>query len=360
MCKNMMIAGIKEDVAKKLLWDFLITSTEFMTANDSHGLGYAAAAPDGLWGERWLDPKNDGWKYRKTWSIKDQEIGEKFKGSLLAQARYNEFGLAHPASTHAVLYHARMATCDRTIQNTHPFVRDGVALIHNGVIRNSDRLENITSTCDSETILNEYVRFDVMNNPNDIQKVVDKLEGYYCCGLLFKDKDGNEYMDIFRSNGAQLYAYWIKELDAIVFCTSDSIVRDTCKKMNFSYSSTFRFKEDTLVRINAKTGEFVSQHSYKTSNWSKWDNYDDGHWSRKYGGNNSYSKGGTTCTEKKSSSNLPVVLAQDVLEELRTEKALTTEKSKSDGLANFGSGESEDKDNAFYWQGDGYLGYGSD
>ena len=256
-----MIAGLKPEASKEKLWQFLFAITPFMTHNDSHGVGYAAMGREGIWGERWLKPE-DAWKYRKPWYKEDDLAKKNFQGTLEAEARFNSFGSGDPEHTSAITFHARMATCEKNIANTHPFVRGNVSLIHNGVINNTDELENITSTNDSECILNAYVKYDVANNPDHISKVADDIRGYYACGVLSIDASGKKHLDIFRNSTAQLSAYYVKELDAVVFCTRSDMIRDACKQLKWTYGNTFTFKDDVMVRIDCETGKAVSTHKF--------------------------------------------------------------------------------------------------
>jgi len=272
MCKNLYIAGIKPEVSKKLLWDFMFAVTPFISSWDKDGLGYAAMGREGIWGERWLNPK-DAWKYRKVWSEEDAKTSKYYRGALAAEPRFNEFGKADTTHTSAIMLHARMATCVKNLSNTHPFVRDNVALIHNGVIGNHADLEKLTSTCDSEVILNSYFKHDIANKPDDIQKVMDDIRGYYSCGLLSTNTEGKQHLDIFRNSTASMHAYYVKELDAVVFCTKSDIIRETCKKLGWSYGNTFTFKDEIMVRIDCTTGQPISTHGFThkygyTSNWT--------------------------------------------------------------------------------------------
>jgi Glutamine amidotransferase domain len=232
-----------------------------MSVYDKDGLGYAAMGREGIWGERWLNPK-DAWKYRKPWTEEDSKTHKYYKGALDAEPRFNDFGLVDITHTNTVMLHARMATCVKSLVNTHPFVRDNLALIHNGVIGNHKDLENLTSTCDSETILNSYFKHNIANKPEDIQKVMDDIRGYYACGVLSTNTEGKQHLDIFRNSTAQMSAYFVKELDAVVFCTRSEIIRETCKKLGWTYGNTFTFKDEVMVRIDCVTGQPVSTHKF--------------------------------------------------------------------------------------------------
>jgi hypothetical protein len=290
MCKVLAVAGIKSENVEKL-WQFLIEATPYMTANDKDGVGYSAQYDRGLFGERWLYP-NDSWKLRTPHTKKEAATMKEFNNALQCPPRYNNYGdTSKSGVTHAVTLHSRMATCGKGLDNTHPFVsQDGkTSLIHNGIISNSKTLTNLTSTCDSETILNEYTSFDVTGVPQGIDLVAGKLRGYYACAVLTTDANGNQYMDIFKDETANLVATYIPQLDAMVFCTKADIVKDACKKLKWKWRTFFEVKAGEMIRINAVTGAVVGTFSftpkgYETSSYS---HSDDG-----FGWGNSWEYGG--------------------------------------------------------------------
>jgi hypothetical protein len=214
-----------------------------------------------IWGEKWLYP-TDAWKYRPNEA--DSKITKKLR-YLTSSKRFDKFGLAEPIKSPSVLYHSRHATCDKNIGNTHPFVRKNVALIHNGVISNHFNLKKISSTCDSEVILNEYFDQDVMNNPEKIKDVASALYGYYACGVLGTTTDGTSYVDVFRNPQASLYVMYVGTLEALVFCTRKEIVEDACKKLKWQCSAAYEVESDSMLRLNAATGDLIGQYSFKSN-----------------------------------------------------------------------------------------------
>lgn len=80
-----------------------------------------------------------------------------------------------------MLIHGRKATCGINIDNTHPMLDHGCALIHNGVVR-SERFKNTSTSCDSELLL-RAIDSDGVPGLKDIT-------GYYAFGLLRKRRDG--------------------------------------------------------------------------------------------------------------------------------------------------------------------------
>ncbi len=349
ICKNLFIAGVKPEVASKKLWDFLIAVSPFMSANDRDGLGYAAQSAEyGLWGERWFNPK-DAWKYRKTATTEEIRLAAHFKGALTKPDRYNKFGIQDPSKTHAVLLHSRMATCDRTLDNVHPFIRGNTALVHNGVIRNDHLLKKITSTCDSECILNEYVDNGVTEDPNAIQAVAKALRGYYACGILTQGTDGKQYMDIFRNPTARLVCMYVTELDANVFCTTEEIVRNACKALKWTCSSALQFKDEMMIRLDAVTGDLISKHTFQVA--SEYNSYTPSTYP--YQGNHEYSGLNETATaDQKKSPSLAIVKA--LAQKERSGPTKIGKNSMIDMRTEAVGASTEDITCPFYYRGEGY------
>ena len=266
MCKNLMVVGVKADKQEEL-HSFMVAMAPILTMRDDDGFGYAVITEAGIGGERWLHTK-DAFNFRSVWTKRENELKEKFQGALEGDPTFNIFNpQAFESPILSLIMHARMATCEVSLKNTHPFVRDGIALIHNGVISNSKELKQATSTCDSECILNSYADNKVNLNPDKITEVGNVLRGSYTCGVLSKDAEGKPIVDIFRSS-PMLYATYIQELAALVFCTDDDMIKTACKELGWKCGPFLKLKDDVMVRLDATTGEFISKHSFKSNVYS--------------------------------------------------------------------------------------------
>ena len=253
MCKLMILSGItKETVANA--WKFVHLISQPMSLQDQDGLGYAAISSSGeLFGERWLT-NSHAFNIREPLSDFDRKIIEDYKGMITKKESYNSFGKLDYSNMTSITLHTRMATTGKQFRNTHPFVRGNTSLIHNGVITNMDDLEFITSTCDSEGILNSYVNHQVMNVPKNIQKVAHELDGYYACGVFSETKMGDKILDIFKDDSAHLHAFFIKELNTVVFATAPFHVIETCKHLGWTILSSFDVISGRLLRLDAING----------------------------------------------------------------------------------------------------------
>lgn len=262
MCKVMMMAGVTNET-REAAWRFVKEMAKEISPGNTDGCGYSAMSADGsIFGERW---------HINSEAFVNREMGppiSDFEGSLLESFRgaikrkespikYSKFGSLQFDAMTAITLHTRFATSGKEFMNTHPFVVGNTSLIHNGVISNASQLEIKQSTCDSEAILNLYVKHQVCNKPEAIQRVADKLQGYYACGVLTKSKAHGAVLDIFKCDSANLSAAYVKELNAMVFSTNVNDIKTVCTRLGFTVMHEFVFDADTLLRLDAITGEVI-------------------------------------------------------------------------------------------------------
>lgn len=259
MCKVFMMSGVrKENVANA--WKFIQTIAKPMSDYNKDGLGYAAMTASGdMFGERWL-VNSDAFKNVSS----DKKLFNMFTALSgdVTTGESNSFGEIKRDEMVAITMHTRMATSPKGMMNTHPFVDEGVSLIHNGVIRNEEDFNLKLSTCDSESILRAYLEEDVKSDPANIQKAADRLRGYYACGVL-TNTDQGPILDVFRSSGARLHAAYVEELGTFVISTDDDDIKKTCKELNFTMGSVFKVLDEKFIRIDAVTGRELSIQSFK-------------------------------------------------------------------------------------------------
>lgn len=263
MCKVFMVPGVKKQHVEKA-WALTEKMAPIMSRTDSDGFGYAAITAEGeLFGERWLK-NHDAFK-ADVMSPGDKALVENLGEDIVEVTNNaNSFGDVVRANAVAIIAHARKATCSVSMENTHPFVDGGAALIHNGVISNHTEIlhgKSRLSSCDSEAILNEYLDYNVMNEPDQIDEVVQSLTGWYAAGVLtMGSMDNGEAMpilDIFKETRADLYAMYVNELETFVFSTSKIALQEALKDLTWKENNIFKIKNDFFIRLNAVTGERI-------------------------------------------------------------------------------------------------------
>jgi predicted glutamine amidotransferase len=308
MCKIMVMAGVNNE-NRKLAWEFARNMAVQMTPGNSDGLGYAAVTSDGeLFGERW-HINSEAFNVRQAQPNPTKEeilLMHKYDGFLLSDrppAKYNKFGSINEDAMSAIVLHTRMATSGKQFMNTHPFVDNGTALIHNGVIRNAFDLPIKQSTCDSEAILNLYNRHNVTNKPENIQSVANKLQGYYACGVITETKKYGYVVDIFKDSSARLSAAYISDMKIMVFSTVLDDIVAVCAKMGMEIAYKYSVKEGVLIRLSRLTGDpLVSQKFNATfkeeKKKTKTETIDDDGWSFASGYRGDYIESRDTSTLK--------------------------------------------------------------
>jgi len=281
MCKVLMLVGVSPDKTKDAV-NFIKKSVPFMSENDKDGAGYLATDGTNIFGEKWLR-NSDAFKNVRREGEDQDKINSIFEHAVPNSfARYYSFGDINLNKATSILFHTRYATCDKTIYNTHPFCLDDTGLIHNGVILNSDILledEERVSTCDSEAILQEYLKNKVNINPESIQDMADVLNGWYVAGLISKDKNDRRVVDIFKCDRSSLYVGWIPELGTFALCTEIGILKGSARAAGMSVSAYDTVSGGVFLRFDAVTGERLHildfEPEYKKTMFSK---HDDDAW----------------------------------------------------------------------------------
>lgn len=287
MCKIACITKITpetSDNAKK----FIKVMSKTMSRSDHDGWGYAAIDSEGnLFGERWKNPDHAFAADAIRANANAKAAIDKFKGFLkikeVPPIQYNNFGELGEGLDSKILkgaiLHARTATTPNIMVNTHPFVSNNTALIHNGGIHNLDELVMKISSCDSEAILNEYLKQGVGLDINKISTMAGNLRGSYACGVLTKDANDHWIMDVFRDRSANLSAFFIQELDCIVIATPGvnfnnnnsytssgyGPVFTACQQLGFTITEEYEVKTASIVRTDLDTREVLENLDFDSS-----------------------------------------------------------------------------------------------
>lgn len=301
MCKVLIIPAISPNKKKETL-NFIHAMGSKMSLGNSDGLGYAAINAQGdLFGERWFT-NNEAFKkpvlekdftaLKETADKNVSQFGKALKHYKIGGwtkekevEKYNKFGEDVVMNASAITLHTRMATCEKTLVNVHPFVDNimDTSVIHNGVIHNSKNFDLKLSTCDSESILISYLENEVNFDINNVQKMSEQLEGYYACGVFSRDGQGNRILDVFKQNNNMLSIAYIFELETYVIASSDQDIKNVCDVLGYTHDGTQDFHDEMITRINPFTGEIICQaefkkkvthyNSYNQSNYMGYDNW---------------------------------------------------------------------------------------
>lgn len=278
MCTIMGIFGLNSKFKdNKIVWQMAENAAKCLTGQSMNdGFGYSAIDAKGVQaGERWLDNK-EAFSIREPVTSAERSTFEA-QTKLLApfggafpqpslKEHYNVFGAPTKINNiTSMILHARLATSPKILENTHPFTRDGLALVHNGVISNVSDIGLYGSSCDSEAILKAYIEGGVRENPDAIGKVADRLRGSYAVMVQGVLPDGTPYTDIFRNDTNKLYMVSVPQQNWKIFCTRPDIVVEMIKGWTHAaIGGIYPLEHSIMVRMDAEIGECISTHKFTT------------------------------------------------------------------------------------------------
>lgn len=279
MCKIAIITGINnENRIKAIVYAKKIASEIASTQRD--GIGYTAFDEKGnMVSEKWTIV-NHAFKVRKVIEEKEvivQPMGEDRLSKLDKFIDYSpmvykqiptweKIGSGDFNKITSIMIHGRMATTGvKSLKNTHPFIHNSTALIHNGIIHNHTTFKKNVSECDSEAILTRYNELNVSMFPEQIQEALEPLSGYYACGVMSYDTLNNPIIDVFKKN-ASLYAAELA-CGLIVMSTSKDDILESSKHTRIKASRIFTVNDGLMLRINGLTGEVILKQEFKTTSY---------------------------------------------------------------------------------------------
>jgi len=296
MCKVFGVAGVNEKNRGTII-QIMKDITPDMTRNEDDGLGYAAIdAMGNVFGEKWLDPEK-AWKKGKRRRQPASQVITKLDAPILSELHdavdtpselnspptYDKFGTGELKNAVAFILHSRLSTGGANsvkIENVHPFVKEGTALIHNGIVYNEEKFTKTISSCDSEILLNQYLDYNVNLDSRRLSDAMFDVDAYFACLVLsntiLETEEVVPILDIYQ-NGANLRVIHVHDLGATFYLTSAIDLIDICKEKGWTTSHYFSVKEDVLIRLNAITGKvmekeeffYESRRSNYFNNWTK-------------------------------------------------------------------------------------------
>ena len=265
MCKLAIFPYLTAKTNKKAkIFAKLLGNIYVETEQD--GFGYAAVdVEDRLFGERWLEPHLIFKKFKSS-------VPENWKDFSIEGNSYEKFGEGELSQqVKSLMIHARLATSEVAIYNVHPFIDDGTALIHNGVI-NKKGMKLKTSTCDSEGALNEYNESVVGSFPEQAQDFISTLSGWFALGIYAKSLDKSYILDVIKDASASLYIIRLdKEFD--VFVTSLEDARRAARRGGMKITSHAQVISNIFMRFNINTGEIIVLDKFNTKRVFGYENY---------------------------------------------------------------------------------------
>ena len=229
MCKLFTVIDIEN---QNLVEKFIKKAIPFVTKHDDDGLGLMRLGENGVHIQKWVDIPKDlsstvkiNSPYLKALNIESFETGTRSR------------------RLDAIAIHGRKATCGINLANTHPFISNGSALMHNGIITNTIPADNKLSTCDSETLLWRYIENNVKEHPENIDKALADVMGYY--GVILFNDDG--VVDIWRDDVASLVLAKVRGIGTVI-ATEASLIYATARKVGVKVEFCYPLLPFTFLR----------------------------------------------------------------------------------------------------------------
>lgn len=233
MCKLFAIVDIQnEDNAI----EFSDKAVKPLTLSDNDGLGLVMMGDNGLGVERWLKPSD----FPNTNEVPPELV----KYAALLPGGYNMEGNISQTGIYCLGIHSRKATSAKNLENVHPFIREEIALIHNGIISNHELFAKEVSTCDSEALLSLYLEHGVKDDLAKIQAVSDAVRGWFAF-MVFNPV--TQSLDIVKDSSTSLYFASVKNVGT-VFCTSETIIKGCAGRMKLPVPDVFEFPGNCAIR----------------------------------------------------------------------------------------------------------------
>lgn len=252
MCKVFAMSNMKKvKITKKFL---NAVKAEVCRTGDKHGFGYAVLSDDGkLSGERTMRPL--------TFQPLQVNPNSTRTGSLpIVLKTRNQFGELKFDNAKSFIGHGRYSTNDVTLENTHPFVNDKIAMIHNGVVSDDDGVIDeklLKTTNDTEIILRCWEK-------GGMPMVEKTVSGYYALAVL--DKDG--LLHIVRDDRAMLYIAYSRTVDSFMFATTPEIIKTVAKKMQWHIEPIEELLEN--IHVTLDRNDILSQVDITPKAGSAW------------------------------------------------------------------------------------------
>lgn len=169
-------------------------------------------------------------------------------GWFVTTKDYDEFATKIPSEMMMVIGHNRKATHgDKKNEDAHPFIKDHITLVHNGMIRNHKELCK-ESTVDSNAVANALAA------TNDTVEVLSKAEGAFA--FIWYNAQ-NKTLYFVRNKERPLS---IIETDKCWYLASEFLLAGWCiSRNNQTVKNKIDCEEHTLYSINLDKKELVEE-----------------------------------------------------------------------------------------------------
>lgn len=254
MCKIFAMTSVEKI---KMTSDLIeIVRDAVCKSNDRDGFGYAVNTLDGeIWGERTMTPF--------SFDAMVPDVNGKTKKLPIVSPRLsNRFGPVGAENNVSFIAHGRLSTNKISLANTHPFLSENVALVHNGVVSDPNKAAGPRKTsCDTEILLNLWEQ-------DEITAIEENAGGYYAIAIL--DRLGQ--LHIIKDDCAMLYVAFSPTAESYLIATTAEIIKDIASRMKWEIEPCERIMPNVYAVFRGN--ELHHNESIRPLGWH-WDDSDD-------------------------------------------------------------------------------------
>lgn len=139
----------------------------------------------------------------------------------------------------SIIFHGRTSTNYLGLVNTHPIIKHGLWLSHNGVVEDSGPKYEAISNNDTEHLVERISQ--------GVEQVEKYISGHYA---TIHYKEGSESTFIMRDSIAPLVCAFIESLDGYCIATNEGLVKAACGALGLSYSNISDVMPNIAMELN--------------------------------------------------------------------------------------------------------------
>jgi predicted glutamine amidotransferase len=238
MCRIMGLTNLNKT---KNVNAIALKMRDLVSEANRDGFGYAISYKNSIYAEKFLNPSD-------FVGLGESALHEKMNLDIFQADFAAQYGRQEEKPL-AIIAHGRTSTNQKGyVEWSHPFVRQEMAFIHNGVVTVPDKNKNpyydrMETTNDSEYLANLYWDKGL--------KGVSSVDGYFA----FMNLNIGGKIEIVKDNTASLFAAFLPELDSYIFATLESMIKRFADDLKLSCTKilpvtdmmSFTVKGSTLV-----------------------------------------------------------------------------------------------------------------
>lgn len=240
MCKLFAITNTSKIKPKQL--EKITKSVENTMSYEKDGLGITVLHKDGSIAGR---------KYLKTQAA--SVLNKPDTTSPISKPHSLELGEFNANAIQSMIIHGRTSTNSVSLTNTHPIVKHGLWLSHNGVVEDSGPKYNMTTSNDTEHIVERIAT-------QGLEAIEKHISGYYAC-LYFKEH--SKMLHVFRDSIAPLYIALVPKLETYIIATTEELIENACNAINVLSEVIEEVDDNVYFEVNGLDFNNIKQFEPK-------------------------------------------------------------------------------------------------